>query len=112
MVRAMWRAPVRALALTLFDRGGGAREAYEARIDWAIADLAEFLAYAGPRTTFALTVTAWVIELAPIFIVKKLSRMSRLEPADRLAYLEAVDQTRLAIMLILPKALLSLVYFE
>lgn len=105
----MWRAPVRALALALFDRGGGVPAD---RVEWALDDLASFLAHAGPRTSTLFSVAVALVEWAPAVISGRVSRMSRLSPVERDRYLERLDASRWAILLVLPKALLSLVYYE
>lgn len=103
------RACLRALALGLFDRGAGIPEA---RIAWAIDDLESFLRHAGQKTSALFLITTTLVEWLPILFVRRLSRMSRLSSETRRDYLEAFDRSVIAIVLVLPKALLSLVYYE
>jgi hypothetical protein len=102
-------APLGALARGLYDRGEGVPEE---RLEWAVRDLASFLAHAGPRTTFLLALTTLAVEWLPIFFIGRFARLSRLPPDARARYLEKLDASRLSIALVLPKALLGLVYYE
>src|SRR5437660_10200938 len=92
------KAPLVALARGLFDRGEGVPDE---RLDWAVNDLASFLAHAGPRTSFLLALTTAVVEWCPLFFIGHFSRMSRLPSAARSRYLEKFDRSRLAIILVL-----------
>ncbi len=104
-----WRSTARALALGLFDRGDGISDA---RLDWLEADVAAFLAAAGPKTSFLFGLVLTAIELLPPWFGAGPSRFSRLAPANRLAFLERLDASRLAVLIALPKAVLSLCYYE
>jgi hypothetical protein len=101
--------PVRALALALFDRGRGVPEE---RLAWAAEDLRSFLDHAGPRTSFAYWATLYLVEWMPLLVIGRFARMSRLSTEQRIHYLEAFERSRFAILLVLPKALLALVYYE
>jgi hypothetical protein len=103
------KAPLKALARGLYDRGEGIPDA---RLDWAVNDLASFLLHAGPRTSFLLALATLVVEWLPLFYIGRFSRMSRLRKDLLDRYLAKFDQSRLAILLVLPKALLSFVYYE
>ncbi len=102
-------APLLALARGLYDRGQGVPEA---RAEWAVNDLASFVQHAGRRTAFLLALTTLVVEWCPLLFIGAFSRMSRLSSDGLARYLERFDRSRLSIVLILPKALLSLVYYE
>jgi hypothetical protein len=102
-------APLLALARGLYDRGQGVPEE---RAAWAVNDLGSFLEHAGRRTSLLLAVATLVLEWCPLFFIGAFSRMSRLSNERLSRYLERFDRSRLALVLMLPKALLSLVYYE
>lgn len=100
---------IRALALGLFDGGDGIpRE----RLDWVLQDLEGFLGHAGPRTRGLFVVVMAVIEWLPPLLSLNLRRLSRLGPTERAHFLERLETSRFAILLALPKAALSLTYYE
>jgi hypothetical protein len=101
--------PLVALALALFDRGPGIPAD---RLEWALRDIESFLEHAGPRTSFLFGLAVTALEWLPLVFIGRPSRMSRLQADLRLRYLQAVDRSALAGALLLPKAILSLVYFE
>lgn len=105
----MLAAPLLALGQDLYDRGGGVPRD---RLAWAVAEADDFLAHAGPRTTLFFALAMLAVEWGPVLMSAGLGRMSRLTPERRRAYLERLDRSNLAILLALPKALLSLVYYE
>ncbi|MFO0724955.1 MAG: hypothetical protein U1E65_14335 [Myxococcota bacterium] len=102
-------APIRALAYALFDRGQGL---VPARLDWMIADLSDFLDGAGPKTRWLFIVNLLVLDLLAMVLRKRLKRLRSLSPEEGVAFLEALDESNLAILIALPKAMLSLIYFE
>ena len=62
-----------------------------------------------------LNVLAWLLELLPLFVIGAFSRMSRLPVARRVAYLEALEKSRLgllAMLLLAFKIPLGIVVFE
>jgi hypothetical protein len=103
------RAPARAFAEVMFDRGGGVPAD---RLDWTERELDAMLAAAGGRTRLAFGAVMIALELLPALFSGGPSRFSRLAPPARLAYLERIDASGLAILLALPKALLGLTYYE
>jgi hypothetical protein len=100
---------MRALAASLFDKETGI---HRARLDWAIDDLRAFLAGAGPRTTLIFRIALFFVAWMPMFFIARIGPLHRLKPEHALLYLEKLDRSRLAALLLLPKALFSLVYFE
>jgi hypothetical protein len=108
-MRRALKQPLVALAMSLFDRGNGIPHD---RLSWTIADVESFLDHAGARTSFLFALALTALELLPLVLVRRPSRMSRLKPDVRLHYLEALDRSFLAGVLLLPKAVLSLVYYE
>lgn len=83
-----------------------------ARLEWAIGDLSDFLASAGPRTSLIFSVALFFVAWMPLFFIGRLGPLSKLAPEHGALYLEKLDRSRLAALLLLPKALFSLVYFE
>jgi hypothetical protein len=102
-------ASLRALAAGLFDHGAGVDPD---RLDWAIVDLAQFLRSAGPRTTFLFRLALFAVTWMPIFFVGRARSLPSLSDETAARYLEALDRSRLGALLLLPKALFSLVYYE
>jgi hypothetical protein len=100
---------LRTLAAQIFDDGRGIDPE---RLDWAIADLELFLRGAGPRTTFLFRVALYVVAWMPLFFVARLGPLSRLDKDSAALYLDRFDRSRLSPLLLLPKAVFALVYFE
>lgn len=100
--------PIRALAGALFDRGSGIPED---RLQWLLADLGDFAGHAGPKTRTFFLITLYLLEWLPPFF-GHFSRMSRLPIDRRLDYLERLDRSALTALIALPKAMISLVYYE
>lgn len=99
---------MRALAACLFDEKGVPPD----RLDWAIDDLGAFLRSAGPRTSTIFRLALYVVAFMPLFFIGRLGPLHRLTPEQAALYCEKLDRSRLAALLLLPKALFSLVYFE
>lgn len=97
-----------ALAEALFDRGAGVPAD---RLEWVLADLGDFLGRAGHKTRTFFLITLALVEWLPLFM-GRFGRMSRLSPAARVDYLSRLDASPLAPLLALPKAMVSLVYYE
>lgn len=102
-------APIRSLARALFDRGSGIPAD---RLEWMIQDLGDFMAGAGPKTRTAFLLNILVLDLLAPVLRRKLGRLRSLPPEDTVALLEQLDESNLAILLPLPKAMLALIYYE
>jgi hypothetical protein len=102
-------ANMRAIAAGLFDREIGVDPN---RLDWAIGDLTAFLRAAGPRTSLIFRVALFAVAWMPIFFIGRFGPFSRLSVEDQARYLKKLDRSRVAALLLLPKAIFSLVYFE
>lgn len=102
-------AAARALCQCIFDRGHGIPPD---RMSFALVDVDDFTRRAGPKTRFAflasLLLLQWIWPLAFGFF----GRFSALPISRRLDLLEKIEATALAPMLVLPKAMLCLVFFE
>lgn len=108
MLPRIVRAPARALAVALFDTGAGIPAT---RLDWLLEDVDDFSGRAGAKTRTALVVTLLVLEWLPL-LLGLFGRMSRLDPARRLRYLERLDRSELTVLIAIPKAVLGLCYYE
>ncbi len=108
MLPRLVHAPVRALTVSLFDAGRGVPDA---RLDWLLADVDDFTGRAGAKTRTAFLATLLILEWIPV-LFGVFGRMSRLEPAARVRYLERVDRSGLAALIAVPKAVLGLCYYE
>lgn len=100
---------VRALAEGLFDRGQGLPAD---RLTWLLTDLESFLGHAGPRTRGLFVLVVAVLEWLPLLVLGRPTRLSRLPSPARLLFLERLEQGPFAILLALPKAAMSLTYYE
>lgn len=104
------RAPTAALARGLFDAGAGVPEA---RLDWLLADLGDFLDGTGAKTKGAFLLTLMIIELLlPLVLLGAPRRFSRLSQERRERLLKKMEEGPFALILALPKAMTCLVYYE
>ena len=105
-----WHADARAVAEALFSREDGPPPA--ARLDWLVADVADFLREAGPRVrvifTGGLAVATW---LAPP-LVGRAPPLSRLSVSDRCLALDRLEHSPLGLSLLAVKAMLCIPYYE
>lgn len=108
-MRRFEEACLRTLAAQIFDDGRGIDPE---RIAWAIGDLELFLRGAGPRTSFLFRVALYVVAWMPLFFVARLGPLHRLDKDTAALYLDRFDRSSLSPLLLLPKAVFSLVYFE
>lgn len=106
---APFAAPARALAGCLFDAGRGVPED---RLDFALDDVDDFTRRAGTKTRLAFVASLLLLEWLWPLAFGLFGRFSRLPLARRLHLLERIEETALAPLLVLPKAMLCLVYFE
>jgi hypothetical protein len=102
-------APIRSLARALFDRGHGIPAD---RLEWMIQDLGDFMLGAGPKTRTIFLLNVLALDLLAPLLRKKLRRLRALSPEDAVAFLEHLDESNLAILIALPKAMLALIYYE
>ena len=98
-----------ALAVALFDHGEGLPAD---RLTWLLTDLESFLGHAGPRTRGLFVLVVAVLEWLPLVVLGRATRLSRLSSSARLEFLERLERGPFAILLALPKAAMSLTYYE
>lgn len=98
----------RALVVSLFDTGRGIPEA---RIEWLLTDLGDFLGHAGTKTRYGFIGLLLALELMTFFF-GFFRRFSSLTPDRRQAYLERLEASSLAVLVAAPKAAIGLCYYE
>lgn len=98
-----------AIAEALFSREGAPppRE----RLEWVGVEAEDFLARAGRRTRFVLSLLVWVVCLLGPLMIGRLARLPSLALGDRVRALEGLER-RFGEPLIAVKALLCLLYYE
>jgi hypothetical protein len=79
---------LREMARTLFDDGTGVPEA---RLDWLIAEYADFSRSFGAKTRFGFRLALLAIQLLPLFVVFRPLPMTWLSAATRRRYLEKLE---------------------
>lgn len=97
------------MAVGLFDHGEGLPAD---RLTWLLTDLESFLGHAGPRTRGLFVLVVAVLEWLPLVVLGRATRLSRLSSTARLEFLERLERGPFAILLALPKAAMSLTYYE
>jgi len=99
----------RALAATLFDDGSGVPAE---RLDYAMTELARYVARVGRLTRLALAFALWVMQLAPLLCLGIFRRFTEASAEIRHRCLRRLEVSWLGLSVVLLKTLLSLVYFE
>jgi hypothetical protein len=99
----------RALTATLFDDGSGIPPE---RLDYAMAELARYAARVGRFTRLALAFALWVMQLAPLLFLGIFRRFTDASAEIRLRCLRRLEVSRLGLVMVLLKTVLSLIYFE
>ena len=85
------------------------------RFVWLVNDVDDFISQAGPSLRWGTRIAALIVELAPILFIGKLARCSSLALEDRERYLakfEASTVPRVAVLVVLFKTLMTVLYFE
>ncbi|AKU89722.1 hypothetical protein AKJ08_0109 [Vulgatibacter incomptus] len=97
------------MAATLFEADGPVpRE----RLDFAIEELRAYVARVGFQTRLAFDAAFFVMQVAPLFVFGKLRRFTSLSTLARRRCIERLEQSRLGLVVVLLKTMLSMVYFE
>lgn len=104
-------AIARAVAATLFQTGGEQPVPGE-RLDFAIEELRDFVARVGFQTRLAFGAALFVLQAAPFLMMGKLRRFTRISARARKRCLEKLEASRLGLVIVLLKSVLSFVYFE
>lgn len=109
---------LRAISEALFsdeDASGELVPAPEAMVDRSLTWMTRSLGRCTPQLRFAFSLLVVAIELLPVFFVGKLRRASRLSLADRVHYLERLENSRngwLAMLFVAMKVPLAIPAFE
>lgn len=109
MLPSYLAGPARALAACLFDAGRGVPED---RLGFALEDVDDFTRRAGKKTRLAFVASLLLLEWLWPLRFGVLGRFSSLPLQRRLHVLERIEDSGLAALLVLPKAMLCLVFFE
>lgn len=99
----------RALTATLFDDGSGIPVE---RLDYAMTELVGYAARVGRVTRLALAFALWVMQLAPFFLFGIFRRFTGASAEIRLRCLRKLEGSRLGLVVVLLKTVLSMIYFE
>ncbi len=100
-----------AVAEALFDRGARGRVPPE-RLAFLRAELASYARSIGPQTSLALRAALLVAQLAPLALGPRRARLTSLPPDERGHALEALERSRLGLVVVLLKVTLTMLYFE
>jgi hypothetical protein len=109
---------LRAISEALFadeDEGGELVPAPEPMVDRSLSWMTRSLGRCTPQLRFAFSLLVVAIELLPVFFVGKLARASRLSLADRVHYLERLENSDngwLAMLFVAMKVPLAIPAFE
>jgi hypothetical protein len=110
------RRAIRAVAEALFtDDTAGADEGAAARFDWLVLDADAMISNGSRQLRVGMRVSIVLLELLPVLVVGRLSRCSSLPLPTRVRYLQRLEAgpiTQLALLVVLWKSLLTILYFE
>lgn len=99
----------RSMADVLFDGGEGIPAE---RLDYAVGELRDYSSRMGWQSRIALGFALWVVSFAPFLLWFQFRRFENLPKDRRLACLIALEQSKLGMLLVVLKTVLSMVYFE
>lgn len=100
----------RAIAEALFFGEEGPPDAK--RIDWVVADFADFAARVEPRSRFVFLLCTWVLTwIAPLFVLK-FGPLESLDMDDRIRALERLERSFMGPAALGPKIMLCTIWFE
>ena len=104
-------AVARAIAATLFE-ADARHPVPRVRLDFVLQELRAYAARVGLQTRLALGAAFFVLQHAPFLLVGKIKRFTRMSGDARRKYLEKLERSRIGIVMVLVKTLLSFMYFE
>lgn len=82
------------------------------RLDFTVSELRLYAASMGRQTRLAFGLALLVVQLAPLFLIGRLSRFTNLADAGRLRCLERLETSPLGLLLVLLKTMVCFVYYE
>ena len=110
------RRAIRAVAEAMFtDQTAPVDEGAKARFEWLVLDADAMISNGSRQLRLGMRCTIVLLELLPLFVVGQLSRCSALPLSTRVRYLQRLEAgpiTQLALLVVLWKSLLTILYFE
>lgn len=85
------------------------------RFLWLVDDVDDFISQASPSLRWGTRIAAFLVELAPLFFIGRLSRCSSLALEERERYLAAVEAStvpRVALLVVMFKTVMTVLYYE
>jgi hypothetical protein len=90
-------------------------EGAKARFDWLVLDADAMISNGSRQLRAGMRMSILLLELLPLFVVGRFARCSSLPLATRVLYLQRLEAgpiTQLALLVVLWKSLLTILYFE
>lgn len=107
---------LRSLAEAFFtDPDDPADRGNEQRFGWLVDDVDDFISQASPALRWGTRAALLLVELLPIFFVRRFALCSSLPLKDREHYLATVEATttpRVSVLVVMFKTLMTILYFE
>lgn len=104
-------AVARAIAATLFE-ADATHPVPRERLDFTLQELRAYVSRVGLQTRLAFGFAFFVLQHAPFLLMGKIRRFTKLSGDARRRYLEKLEKSRLGLVVVLVKTVLSFVYFE
>lgn len=82
------------------------------RLDFAVSELRLYASSMGGQTRLAFGLALLVVQLAPLFLIGRLSLFTNLPAPGRLSCLERLEAGPLGLLLVLLKTMVCLLYYE
>lgn len=85
------------------------------RFAWLVDDVDDFISQASPALRWGTRIAAVLVDVAPIFFIGRFARCSSLPLVDRERYLARVEAStvpRVAVLVVMFKTLMTVLYFE
>ena len=109
------RRAIRAVAEALFTDDTVRDEGAPARFDWLVLDADAMISNGSRQLRVGMRISITLLELLPLFVVGRPSRCSTLPLPLRVRYLQRLEAgpiTQLALLVVLWKSLLTILWFE
>jgi hypothetical protein len=109
------RRTIHALAEALFTDPEDPDPHADAHLAWVVEDADKLLSHGSTQLRVGMHATLVLLEVLPLFVIGRFARCSSLPREDRVRYLqqlEAARITQLALLVVLWKTLLTIVWFE
>lgn len=109
------RRAIRAVAEALFTDDTIADAGAPARFDWIVVDADAMISNGSRQLRVGMRISIALLELLPLFVVGRFARCSTLPLPVRVRYLQRLEAgpiTQLALLVVLWKSLLTILWFE